>query len=495
MVENRKYLGFGIIGAAKGRQYSSAGVDKQVKFAEHFDLNQIYGGVLPPHQEDQLKTVLYRLTYKETAQGKILGIVEYRSAGEMGQTRPGSYLGAFIESVQTKFTAQNALFSALFKMSQYQFNHFIDKKEVRYNAIIDGQPFDAPEAELDEIANQLQSLGRKFTLPSKIEDLYIYLNSNNELVTVLDTLLENNLFYLYENIYFSTSQYIYKKLKASNRQGIKLISSSQLDKLVTSFYQEERKNLLTENQKINGDFINFQQQYQSLISQKEQEIRKHYEYIGTEKMKQLEQEKNQEIMQWQNDNTQLRSHIEKQNDKLSQTQANLANAEGRANFADEIIKVIAQNKSLFQELDIQNLPNIQTEVKIMNEISGKISSLQTDVSNKVSDTRRKIEDIEDNMPKEIRKESIFTWLFLATSTIFAIILGLNTWVFNKKPQESSTKENPPIQNQFDSINNKVDMLIKKIDKLNDTSREREIYSSKEIETSSKSKDSVKKGKK
>ncbi|UXN35089.1 hypothetical protein N8E86_02335 [Avibacterium paragallinarum] len=491
MVENRKYLGFGIIGAAKGRQYSSAGVDKQVKFAEHFDLNQIYGGVLPPHQEDQLNSVLYRLTYKETAQGKILGIAEYRSAGEMGQTRPGSYLGAFIESVQTKFTAQNALFSALFKMSQYQFNHFIDKKEVRYNAIIDGQPFDAPEAELDEIANQLQNLGRKFTLPSKTEDLYIYLNSNDELVTVLETLLENNLFYLYENIYFSTSQYIYKKLKASNRQGIKLIFSSELDKLVTHFYQEDRKNLLTENQKINGDFINFQQQYQSLISQKEQEIRKHYEYIGTEKMKQLEQEKNQEIMQWQNEYRQLQSQIKEKDNELSQIKERLSNVQERATFSNSIIKVIAQNKNLFQELDIQNLPDIKTEKDILNEIS----SLKKDVSNSILDIKNNIGYITNNMPKEIRKESIFTWLFLATSTIFAIILGLNTWVFNEKPQESSTKENPLIQNQFDSINNKVNMLIKKIDKLNDTSREREIYSSKEIETSSKSKDSVKKGKK
>ncbi|MFQ1022873.1 hypothetical protein ACIWO4_06155 [Avibacterium paragallinarum] len=491
MVENRKYLGFGIIGAAKGRQYSSAGVDKQVKFAEHFDLNQIYGGVLPPHQEDQLNSVLYRLTYKETAQGKILGIAEYRSAGEMGQTRPGSYLGAFIESVQTKFTAQNALFSALFKMSQYQFNHFIDKKEVRYNAIIDGQPFDAPEAELDEIANQLQNLGRKFTLPSKTEDLYIYLNSNDELVTVLETLLENNLFYLYENIYFSTSQYIYKKLKASNRQGIKLIFSSELDKLVTHFYQEDRKNLLTENQKINGDFINFQHQYQSLISQKEQEIRKHYEYIGTEKMKQLEQEKNQEIMQWQNEYRQLQSQIKEKDNELSQIKERLSYVQERATFSNSIIKVIAQNKNLFQELDIQNLPDIKTEKDILNEIS----SLKKDVSNSILDIENNIGYITNNMPKEIRKESIFTWLFLATSTIFAIILGLNTWVFNEKPQESSTKENPLIQNQFDSINNKVDMLIKKIDKLNDTSREREIYSSKEIETSSKSKDSVKKGRK
>ncbi|MFQ1014093.1 hypothetical protein [Avibacterium paragallinarum] len=491
MVENRKYLGFGIIGAAKGRQYSSAGVDKQVKFAEHFDLNQIYGGVLPPHQEDQLKTVLYRLTYKETAQGKILGIVEYRSAGEMGQTRPGSYLGAFIESVQTKFTAQNALFSALFKMSQYQFNHFIDKKEVRYNAIIDGQPFDAPEAELDEIANQLQSLGRKFTLPSKIEDLYIYLNSNNELVTVLDTLLENNLFYLYENIYFSTSQYIYKKLKASNRQGIKLISSSQLDKLVTSFYQEERKNLLTENQKINGDFRNFQQQHQSLISQKEQEIRKHYEYIGTEKMKQLEQAKNQEIMQWQNEYCQLQSQIEEKDNELSKAKESLSYAQERANFSNSIIKVIAQNKSLFQELDIQNLPNIKTEKDILNEIS----SLKKDVLDKTSDTGKNIRDIMNNMPKEIRKESIFTWLFLATSTIFAIILGLNTWVLNKKPEENVPKESQITKNDLNSLDDKMDKLIRKVEKLSDTSRVQEISLPKATEMPSKSKDSVKKGRK
>ncbi|MEE3608363.1 hypothetical protein [Avibacterium paragallinarum] len=484
MVENRKYLGFGIIGAAKGRQYSSAGVDKQVKFAEHFDLNQIYGGVLPPHQEDQLNSVLYRLTYKETAQGKILGIVEYRSAGEMGQTRPGSYLGAFIESVQTKFTAQNALFSALFKMSQYQFNHFIDKKEVRYNAIIDGQPFDAPEAELDEIANQLQNLGRKFTLPSKTEDLYIYLNSNDELVTVLETLLENNLFYLYENIYFSTSQYIYKKLKASNRQGIKLIFSSELDKLVTHFYQEDRKNLLTENQKINGDFINFQQQYQSLISQKEQEISKRYEYRNAENIKQLEQEKNKEIMQWQNDNKKLQSYIENQHNQLSRTEASLADAEKRANFADEIIKVIAQNKDLFQQLDIEKLPSIKTERENLNGIFEKIKS-----------TDRKIEKVSNNMPKEIRKESIFTWLFLATSTIFAIILGLNTLVFNKKPEENVPKESQITKNDLNSLDDKMDKLIRKVEKLSDTSRVQEISLPKATEMPSKSKDSVKKGRK
>ncbi|MFZ7322379.1 hypothetical protein ACLSZQ_04815, partial [Avibacterium volantium] len=187
MVENRKFVGFGIVGAPKGRQYSSAGADKEIHFAKYFDLDQIYGGALPSPKQDQLSTTLYYLTYQEIANGqKVLGIAEYYSVGEMGQSRPGSYLGSFVESINTRFTSAESIFSALDKMNQYQVMNFIDREEICYKALIDDVDFDSPELELDTIANSLQKFRSRSISVTFKEDLYIYLSNNRECVDILN---------------------------------------------------------------------------------------------------------------------------------------------------------------------------------------------------------------------------------------------------------------------------------------------------------------------
>ncbi|MFZ7325217.1 hypothetical protein ACLS0N_08420, partial [Avibacterium avium] len=210
MSENRRFVGFGIVGAPKGRQYSSEGADKEINFAKYFDLSQVYGGALPPPKQDQLNTTLYYLTYREIATGKkVLGIAEYRSAGEMGQSRPGSYLGSFVESINSRFTSIASIFSALYKMNKYQVLHFLDHQEVCYNAMIDGVSFDAPEAELNNIANTLDKLRIRSIPDSYEEDLYIYLSDDKERENVLEEILKRDLFYIYNNIYFSSSRFTY----------------------------------------------------------------------------------------------------------------------------------------------------------------------------------------------------------------------------------------------------------------------------------------------
>lgn len=92
--------------------------------------------------------------------------------------------------------------------------------------MIDGVSFDAPEEELNNIANTLTKLRVRLIPESSKEDLYIYFSDDNEREKVLDEVLKRDLFYIYNNIYFSSSSFVYEKLKENNKKGIKLISSA-----------------------------------------------------------------------------------------------------------------------------------------------------------------------------------------------------------------------------------------------------------------------------
>ncbi|URL06968.1 hypothetical protein L4F92_02315 [Avibacterium sp. 21-595] len=439
MVENRKFVGFGIVGAPKGRQYSNAGADKEIHFAKYFDLSQIYGGALPSPKTDQLSTTLYYLTYQGITNGqKVLGIAEYYSVGEMGQSRPGSYLGSFVEAINTRFTSAESIFSALDKMNQYQIMNFIDRQEISYNALIDDVDFISPETELDTIANSLQKLRTPSISVTFKDDLYIYLSNDRECIDILNIILEKDLYYIYNNIYFSSSDEIYERLK-NKKKGIKIISSSSLLSSTVSFSNE------------------LSTLYQQEILQLKQKYQHQLEY----QRKILEVEKESEISAIMNDNDRIGRQLQEAEANLRMQAEYFQNNKTLVNFAEDMVKVFSQNKENISLIDLNELPTIQSD-----------RNLYQDLIERFDKVNRNIKELDFHYimqkPKEVRKESIFTWMFFVLSLIFAIVIGVQRFTGNNMPMnngENLNKLTNELATKLDNIENKLveqDNRIKEI---------------------------------
>ncbi|MFU2079532.1 hypothetical protein ACLQ91_02980 [Avibacterium endocarditidis] len=453
MSENRRFVGFGIVGAPKGRQYSSAGADKEINLAKYFDLSQVYGGVLPPPKQDQLSTTLYYLTYREIATGKkVLGIAEYRSAGEMGQSRSGSYLGSFVESINSSFTSSKSIFSALYKMNKYQFHHFIDHQEICYKTMIDGVSFDAPEEELNNIANTLTKLRVRLIPESSKEDLYIYFSDDNEREKVLDEVLKRDLFYIYNNIYFSSSSFVYEKLKENNKKGIKLISSAALffANDLSVLYQNEVDRLRVNIHKTSGELADLKQNQQRILEEKSLMLEQQYHQQSEQRIKEIEMTKDQEIVEIRNRYIALENELNKAKNELEKQRNRLEESQKMEEFSTDIIKVFSANKEKLSSINMEELPKIRSDREVLHILSNEIQKISQNLTSLSKDKKtlaRIDKDLNElsqhyvKIPKEVRKESIFTWIFLATSLAFAIILAINSYPrFNSSTEAATSSE-------------------------------------------------------
>lgn len=369
---------------------------------------------------------------------KILGIAEYRSAGEMGQSRSGSYLGSFVESINSSFTSSKSIFSALYKMNKYQFHHFIDHQEICYKTMIDGVSFDAPEEELNNIANTLTKLRVRLIPESSKEDLYIYFSDDNEREKVLDEVLKRDLFYIYNNIYFSSSSFVYEKLKENNKKGIKLISSAALffANDLSVLYQNEVDRLRVNIHKTSGELADLKQNQQRILEEKSLMLEQQYHQQSEQRIKEIEMTKDQEIVEIRNRYIALENELNKAKNELEKQRNRLEESQKMEEFSTEIIKVFSANKGMISSINMEELPNIISDREVLRrlsdntqEISKYLHSLSADKTS-ITEINRNLNDLKQHyvkIPKEVRKESIFTWIFLATSLAFAIILAINSY--------------------------------------------------------------------
>ncbi|WP_159991384.1 hypothetical protein [Pelistega ratti] len=268
-MENKELLGWGIVGTPKGRQQSSAGIDKQIHFAKNFDLDQRYGEcLLSPSKED---SPLYCLLSRQIGDTHILGIAEYYSIYEQGQKRAGTYFGAFVEVVNAIFSSdkeniQNNLLGTLYELNKYQFNNFIDEKAKEYIESIVGKTVpDIPE--LNRLASELQRLPSQYISKKQEKDLYIYCEQN-ELSNVLKIIFQTGLYQLYKHILFSESTHISNKMK---EKKVDWVSSSQLQKLsfFTEPYKEEISSLYEHINSLNEGKQEIEEKYKEVIDNQE----------------------------------------------------------------------------------------------------------------------------------------------------------------------------------------------------------------------------------
>ena len=290
----KQYLGWGLVGTPAGRQFTSDGIDEQLKLGKTaFELAQDLGGCLPSPKSDDNEP-LYALVSRIEQNATILGFAEYFSIYEQGQSRAGTYFGSFIETANASFSPNSIkdIFSGLRQLSIYQMTHFIDNEKKAYHTSITGKTFEAPKA-LDKI-QLVAPVKNSITKTSPSDFLFIHCQKD-EALKVAEYLIASGLYYQYKDIFFTESEHISAQVRQMKRLQI---SSSQLFSLdvFISPYKSEIHYLHSYIQELSKKYQDAINEIKRLSEEQEQIINKkvqEQETLFLQQVNKIEEEKNE----------------------------------------------------------------------------------------------------------------------------------------------------------------------------------------------------------
>ena len=289
----KQYLGWGLVGTPAGRQFTSDGIDKQLKLGKTaFELAQDLGGCLPSPKSDDNEP-LYALVSRIEQNATIWGFAEYFSIYEQGQSRAGTYFGSFIETANASFSPNSIkdIFSGLRQLSIYQTTHFIDNEKKAYHTSITGKTFEAPKA-LDKI-QLVAPVKNSITKTPPSDFLFIHCQKD-EALKVAEYLIASGLYYQYKDIFFTESEHISAQVRQMKRLQI---SSSQLFSLdvFVSPYKSEIHYLHSYIQELSKKYQDAGNEIKRLNEEQEQIINKkvqEQEALFQQQVNKIEEEKN-----------------------------------------------------------------------------------------------------------------------------------------------------------------------------------------------------------
>ena len=289
----KQYLGWGLVGTPAGRQFTSDGIDEQLKLGKTaFELAQDLGGCLPSPKSDDNEP-LYALVSRIEQNATILGFAEYFSIYEQGQSRAGTYFGSFIETANASFSPNSIkdIFSGLRQLSIYQMTHFIDNEKKAYHTSITGKTFEAPKA-LDKI-QLVTPVKNSITKTPPSDFLFIHCQKD-EALKVAEYLIASGLYYQYKDIFFTESEHISAQVRQMKRLQI---SSSQLFSLdvFVSPYKSEIHYLHSYIQELSKKYQDAGNEIKRLNEEQEQIINKkvqEQEALFQQQVNKIEEEKN-----------------------------------------------------------------------------------------------------------------------------------------------------------------------------------------------------------
>ena len=289
----KQYLGWGLVGTPAGRQFTSDGIDEQLKLGKTaFELAQDLGGCLPSPKSDDNEP-LYALVSRIEQNATIWGFAEYFSISEQGQSRAGTYFGSFIETANASFSPNSIkdIFSGLRQLSIYQMTHFIDNEKKAYHTSITGKTFEAPKA-LDKI-QLVAPVKNSITKTPPSDFLFIHCQKN-EALKVAEYLIASGLYYQYKDIFFTESEHISAQVRQMKRLQI---SSSQLFSLdvFVSPYKSEIHYLHSYIQELSKKYQDAINEIKRLSEEQEQIINKkvqEQETLFLQQVNKIEEEKN-----------------------------------------------------------------------------------------------------------------------------------------------------------------------------------------------------------
>lgn len=450
-------LGWGIIGTPKGRQASGDGLDKELKLADSYDLPQEFCGYLPsPTQRDF--TPLYCLQFRIKNNKSVLSLAEYRPIFEQGQTRGGSYFGAFIETANLSFGENSAksLVESLFELSSYQSSHFIDAENTRYKESISGKPFDPP-SKLELIANDLTAL-KPNILTKTVATSSVYIPTRpEELIDTLKSILREQLYYQYEQIFFSESVYIATQISS---RTLKLSANALIhsNSFIIPFRNEigylhrtleEQKQRLEKTEKELKHLKDEQNVIiQQRISEKEDEYRKIV----------LSYQENESIYQHNEIIYQQEEVGYKQ--KIAELEKKIIDKENE--LKDEREKIFSLKSLIDYGKDIQQyhnninskLKNIDTILRQQSTIESTVNDIKRTLDSVKPGSHLKSQNLPPHTQKKKKSSNKMWWIVGGVlSILFLVILTLGIfWYIHDTPNLTSTNSN---QESASQMSNKI----------------------------------------
>ena len=289
----KQYLGWGLVGTPAGRQFTSDGIDKQLKLGKTaFELAQDLGGCLPSPKSDDNEP-LYALVSRIEQNATILGFAEYFSIYEQGQSRAGTYFGSFIETANASFSPNSIkdIFSGLRQLSIYQTTHFIDNEKKAYHTSITGKTFEAPKA-LDKI-QLVAPVKNSITKTPPSDFLFIHCQKD-EALKVAEYLIKSGLYYQYKDIFFTENEHISAQVRKMKRLQISSAQLFSLDVFVSP-YKSEIHYLRSDIQELSKKYQDAINKIKRLNEEQEQIINKkvqEQEALFQQQVNKIEEEKN-----------------------------------------------------------------------------------------------------------------------------------------------------------------------------------------------------------
>ena len=289
----KQYLGWGLVGTPAGRQFTSDGIDEQLKLGKTaFELAQDLGGCLPSPKSDDNEP-LYALVSRIEQNATIWGFAEYFSIYEQGQSRAGTYFGSFIETANASFSPNSIkdIFSGLRQLSIYQMTHFIDNEKKAYHTSITGKTFEAPKA-LDKI-QLVAPVKNSITKTPPSDFLFIHCQKN-EALKVAEYLIASGLYYQYKDIFFTENEHISAQVRKMKRLQISSAQLFSLDVFV-SLYKSEIHYLRSDIQELSKKYQDAINKIKRLNEEQEQIINKkvqEQEALFQQQVNKIEEEKN-----------------------------------------------------------------------------------------------------------------------------------------------------------------------------------------------------------
>ena len=289
----KQYLGWGLVGTPAGRQFTSDGIDEQLKLGKTaFELAQDLGGCLPSPKSDDNEP-LYALVSRIEQNATILGFAEYFSIYEQGQSRAGTYFGSFIETANASFSPNSIkdIFSGLRQLSIYQTTHFIDNEKKAYHTSITGKTFEAPKA-LDKI-QLVAPVKNSITKTPPSDFLFIHCQKD-EALKVAEYLIASGLYYQYKDIFFTENEHISAQVRKMKRLQISSAQLFSLDVFVSP-YKSEIHYLRSDIQELSKKYQDAINKIKRLNEEQEQIINKkvqEQEALFQQQVNKIEEEKN-----------------------------------------------------------------------------------------------------------------------------------------------------------------------------------------------------------
>lgn len=289
----KQYLGWGLVGTPAGRQFTSDGIDEQLKLGKTaFELAQDLGGCLPSPKSDDNEP-LYALVSRIEQNATIWGFAEYFSIYEQGQSRAGTYFGSFIETANASFSPNSIkdIFSGLRQLSIYQMTHFIDNEKKAYHTSITGKTFEAPKA-LDKI-QLVAPVKNSITKTPPSDFLFIHCQKD-EALKVAEYLIASGLYYQYKDIFFTENEHISAQVRKMKRLQISSAQLFSLDVFVSP-YKSEIHYLRSDIQELSKKYQDAINKIKRLNEEQEQIINKkvqEQEALFQQQVNKIEEEKN-----------------------------------------------------------------------------------------------------------------------------------------------------------------------------------------------------------